>query len=173
MRHGLLALLLLLPGTAQSELYLHAGYGQATYDFFDQDGPILTRPLLDMEAGLLRPIGLGGDLRLGSSVSAMPSVEDAFGSESYAMLTLDMLKLEYAGLRHLRARAGLGLVRLSAPVNELAIGLSATVGWAYRGWMLAVNGRTSRFEVDYVPNGVPDDTKFKLYYLGLVVGRGW
>lgn len=159
-------------GAAHSGMTLHAeaGYGQATYAFHGDGAPTLTRHLLDLEVGLARPIAAGGALRLGCSLSLMPAADRARQDDSYALITFDMLTLEYGGPGFLRARVGLGLVRVCAPVNEMAIGLSATVGRDVGPVYVGLKGRASRFEVDFEPHGTPPDTKYKLYYAGVVLG---
>jgi hypothetical protein len=166
-------------GHAGRMLYVEAGYGQATYAFKGDGAPTLTRHLLDLEGGLSRPIAAGGALRLGSSLSLMPPAGREWDGESYALVTFDMLKLAYttpsrvhgrAGLGPFHARGGLGFVRVFAPVNEVAIGLSATVGCDVGPLFVGLKGRTARFEVDFEPHGTPPDTKYKLYYAGIVLG---
>jgi len=154
----------------ETTLHAEAGYGQATYAFLGDAEPTLTRHLLDLEVGLSRPVAAGGALRLGSSLSLMPVTERTQRNNSYALITFDMLTLEYSGLRPLRARAGLGLVRVCGPVNEIAIGLAATVACDIGPVYVGVKGRTSRFEVDFEPHGVALEPKYKLYYAGLVLG---
>jgi hypothetical protein len=183
---GVLALALIWPGAGthamakSTTLYAEVGYGQATYAFQDEGEPTLTRHLLDLEGGFLRPIAAGGALRLGCSLSLMPATEHTGQDDSYSLITFDMLKLECAGLGRpgghkwlasLRARAGFGLVRVFAPVNELAMALSATVGCDVGPWYIGLKGHAARFEVDFEPHGTPPDTKYKLYYAGIVFGR--
>ncbi len=161
-------------------LHAEAGYGQATYAFLGESAPTLTRHLLDLEIGFSRAIAAGGALRLGSSLSLMPVAERLRRDDSYALIAFDMLQLAYGGrerpgvrrglLGPVRARGGLGLVRVSAPVNEIAIGVSAGVGCEIGPLYLGFKGRASRFEVDFEPHGAPPDTKYKLYYAAVVLG---
>ncbi len=154
-----------------SALHTEAGYGRATFDFQRPGEPTFTRSMLDLEAGLRRSIGLGGSLRLGTSAALMLALDRPL-DDSYSCFALDMLSLEGA-YGPLRARAGVGLVRVFAPMHELAAALFCGIAVDTGPFFLGAKARAARFEVDFEPHGIPPDTKHDFFYAALVVGRSW
>ncbi|MBP6875945.1 MAG: hypothetical protein KBD56_07745 [Candidatus Eisenbacteria bacterium] len=154
-----------------SSLYAEAGYGRATFEFQRPGEPTFTRSMLDLEAGLRRSIGLGGSLRLGTSAALMLALDRPL-DDSYSCLALDMLALEGAH-GPWRARAGMGLVRIFAPVHELAAALFCGIAVDTGPFFLGAKARAARFEVDFEPHGIPPDVKHDFFYAALVVGRSW
>ncbi|MEZ4648284.1 MAG: capsule assembly Wzi family protein [Candidatus Eisenbacteria bacterium] len=147
---------------ANTELRLALGGGRAEYDFVEESSADFSRDLIDVGLGVSRPMGDSGAARLGvrGSVLAAPGHG---GSDSYSLLALDFVHLTYApGGVPFGFQGAAGLLRVSAPVNELALAWSGGAFVRFGQVHLTGTYRLTRFEVDYEPLGTGDGTKYDL-----------
>lgn len=148
----------------QPGFFLDAGWGHAQFDFRDLPDASFARDFADVEVGLFRPVRRGSRFRIGSGLGLLVTLDRPL-HDSYSLLCLDALMADYS-FGFLQARAGLGLLRAWAPVNEITMGVTFAAAVDLGPLAIGIKSRLARFEVDFEPHGHYPDTKYTVSYIG-------